>query len=56
MLQDHFVAGVLRTSDLTRYLADALLIAILLLAGRYVGGKRRKRTAAPSPPDTLRSS
>ncbi len=55
MLQDHFVAGWLHTSDLTRYLADAVLIVMLLLAGRYVGGKRRKRDAVPSPPEPRRS-
>jgi len=41
MLQDRFVARALNPSDLARYLADALLIVILLLAGRYMGRRRR---------------
>jgi YjbE family integral membrane protein len=40
ILQDRFVAGALHPSNLARYLADALLIAILLLAGRHVGQGR----------------
>jgi YjbE family integral membrane protein len=41
MLQDRFVARAFHPSDLARYLADALLIVILLLAGRYMGRRRR---------------
>jgi hypothetical protein len=33
-----------------RYLTDALLIGILLLAGRAIGQRRRKRDEALSPP------
>ena len=51
MLQDHFVVRELHPSDLARYLADALLIAILLSAGRYVGHRRKvgKGRALPAP-------
>jgi len=49
MLQDHFVASALRPSDGVRYLADALLVAVLLLAGHRFGRKRRQRSAEPAP-------
>jgi YjbE family integral membrane protein len=46
VLQDHVVFQALHPSDLSRYLADALLIAILLLAGRYVGRRRRNQVVS----------
>jgi YjbE family integral membrane protein len=49
VLQDHFVAQQLHPSDLARYLADAALIAILLLAGRYMGRRRHARSASLAP-------
>jgi YjbE family integral membrane protein len=49
MLQDRFVAQALDPSDLARYLADALLITILLLAGRHFGRKRRKQEPVSEP-------
>jgi YjbE family integral membrane protein len=43
--QDHFVAQFVPASDLVRYLTDAGLIAILLVAGRAMGRRRRSTTA-----------
>jgi len=45
MLEDRFVQQSLNPSPVARYVADAGLIVALLLAGRYVGKRRRKRSA-----------
>jgi len=45
MLQDHVVVRELHPNDGVRYITDALLIAVLLLAGRHFGRARRKKGA-----------
>jgi predicted tellurium resistance membrane protein TerC len=42
ILEDRFAVRALHASDPIRYLVDAALIAVLLLAGRRVGLARRK--------------
>jgi len=48
VLQDRFVARVLHPTDLARYLVDAGLIVVLLVAGRRIGAARRRRGTQPA--------
>jgi YjbE family integral membrane protein len=47
MLEDPFVVRVLHPSDVVRYLADALLIATILVAGRQISASRRRQAEHP---------
>ena len=47
MLEDPFLVRVLHPSDAVRYLADFLLIATILVAGRRISASRRKQAEHP---------
>jgi YjbE family integral membrane protein len=47
MLEDPFLVRVLHPSDVVRYLADALLIATILVAGRRISASRRRQAEYP---------
>ena len=47
MLEDPFLVRVLHPSDVVRYLADGLLIATILVAGRRMSGSRRRQAEHP---------
>jgi len=47
MLEDPFLARVLHPSDVVRYLADSLLIATILVAGKRISASRRRQAEHP---------
>jgi YjbE family integral membrane protein len=47
MLEDPFLARVLHPSDVVRYLADSLLIATILVAGKRISTSRRRQAENP---------
>ena len=47
MLEDPFLARVLHPSDVVRYLADSLLIATILVAGKRISASRRRHAEHP---------
>jgi YjbE family integral membrane protein len=50
MLEDPFVLKVLHPSDVVRYLADGLLIAAILVAGRLISASRRRQAEHSASP------